>query len=256
MVFFSRLYIFLCEFILSFIYKIPIIRVRNKTHYLWFINSKIILPNNLFYSQDQQELIILYYFNKYNLNLNNLKIIDIGANHPIKINNTFFFEKYFNSTTYSFEPNLYYKKLWSELRPNSKVFFSAIGNLNLNTLFVPKNFDNTVKDLNVYGTLNTPNNVSTDLYDILNITTGSIEDFIKKDFYDLLFIDTEGFELNVLKSINFSDFKFKFIIVENNKIVGGDKNIRDILFHNSYKLICRTYNLDDFYIHKDIYYSL
>ena len=253
---FSRIYIFFCEFILSINYNIPIIRFRSKIFYHRFINSKIILPSNMFYSQDHQELLILYYFNKFNLNLDNLKIIDIGANHPTDINNTLFFEKYFNSKIYSFEPNIFYKNLWSELRPKSNVYFSAIGNINLNTLYVPKNIDDSKSDLNVYGTLNIPKNLNNEIYDIIEISTGRIEDFIKNDFYDILFIDTEGFELNVLKSINFSNFKFNFIIIENNRMPGGNKEIRNILFQNSYKLICRTYNLDDFYIHKDILHSI
>ena len=76
------------------------------------------------FSQLGEDLIINYVFN--GLGIFNIKYLDIGANHPIEINNTYLF--YLNDASgVLIEPDPYYINELKNTRPNDLVLNIGLG---------------------------------------------------------------------------------------------------------------------------------
>ena len=66
-------------------------------------------------------------------------------------------------------------------------------------------------------------------------------------YIDYLSLDTEGSELEILKSVDFSRYKFGIIDVEHNFVEPRRSQIRNLLESNGYKFNVEN-NFDDNYI--------
>ena len=215
-------------------------------------NLKISNSINLFYSQQNQDIIVLNFL-KNNFSLNdNIKIIDIGANHPIKFNNTMLFEKLFNAEIYSIDAQNTFKKIFQETR-KSTFINCAIGQCREEiTFFVPKG-SNDNHDNNMFASSDI-NFIPLDLancIDEIKVTKCPLIDVVPIQEYDILFIDVEGFEEDVLNGIDFSKFNFKIICIENNRSIKSKKTIRKMLLQNHYCWVGRILGFDDIFIFED-----
>lgn len=182
-------------------------------------------------------------------------IIDIGCNHPINFSNSYFFEKYYDFTTLAFDPIAEYKELWTTLRP--KAFFSenAIGDFEGSVILnIPErggNFDD------MFSSLDKDNQRLKDEKTIECVvpcrTLGNI--LKEQDISEILFvsIDVEGFELQVLKGIDFDAVKISCFIIENNsKNLYGSNEIRDLLLSKGYIFKTRILCFDDVFVHESL----
>lgn len=211
------------------------------------------MEERLLFSDDNQELFALNLLRKHFGHAYPKRIVDIGANHPTQINNTYVFEKLFGSTVHSFEPNSGLKPFWDQARPGSLIKFNGIsdekGTLQLT---VPVGRPETAVQDHVYASFNTEkaklSHYGIDETHILEVAVGPLHQFMSPGHYELLFIDTEGHELQVLKGIDFSLFTFDLIVLENNYSAGGDEAIRLLLKKQGYRLALRSYRLDDYYL--------
>ncbi len=70
---------------------------------------------------------------------------------------------------------------------------------------------------------------------------------------DALFIDVEGYEMEVLKGIDFEKINIGCICVENNRKsdVLPDKAMRDFIISKGYRLIARL-TIDDVFVKNDL----
>jgi FkbM family methyltransferase len=222
--------------------------------------TKIFQPVNKedikLYSQDNQDFIVYENFFK---NKKDGFFCDIGGNHPLKINNTRYFEE-LGWDGVAFEPLPHMTKLWAEHR-KAKLFPFALSDHEGDVVFT------VVKD-------------ETGWEDMLSFVkeTGEIESgFVTEEIQvqtkifknimadeninhiDYLSLDVEGHELNVLKGIDFSKVKIDVLTIENNPascILYGDDNIRQFMFGNDYLLWGRTIGLDDIYIAKEFFETI
>lgn len=161
--------------------------------------------------------------------------IDVGANDPKRLNNTYYF----------------YKRGWRgiNIEPDPQCFEKIekyrSEDINLNIGISDKN-----ENLDFYkffpSLLNTFSKNEADKYvsqgyelqEIRKIEVKTLEDVLDKHVdrekeLDLLCIDTEGYDLNVLKGINLKKYKPKFICVEcTHEIEPG--GIMEILHLNGY----------------------
>ena len=91
-------------------------------------NTKIFLPvhknDRKLYSQDNQDYIVYENFFK---NKKDGFFCDIGGNHPLKINNTLYFEE-LGWSGIAFEPLAHMSKLWAEFR-KAKLFPYALSDI-------------------------------------------------------------------------------------------------------------------------------
>ena len=217
------------------------------------VNKKYIKLIPLGYnSQAGQDSIAEYLLKKAYPEMLSLKIVDIGANHPVLINNTVYFEKMYLSNVENIEPNPFFCNLY--LEANRSLHNCAIGISEQELeLLIPQG--GIVSDLgysdNVHATFlrdELPfngNEVKT-----MKCSVKPLVNVLECGHYNLLFIDVEGFEMSVLSGIDFNKFTFDIVFIENNS-----KNRRlDIIYNfmndKGYILYGRIHNLDDIYVNR------
>ncbi len=197
-----------------------------------------IIKNNYFdgyalksYSQEGEDMILRRLFEKQKTGF----YVDVGAHHPKRFSNTFFF----------------YKKGWEGINidamPNSMSLFNKIrpGDINLEIPISDK------KQKLTYYMFNEPalNTFSKDLadkrdgkngYKIISkkdMETSTLEEIFEKHLphgqeIDFMSVDVEGLDLQVLKSNNWKRFRPKFVLVE---VLGS--SIKEIANSKEYKYL-------------------
>ena len=173
------------------------------------------------YSQFGEDLMLKSIFAYiFNMDLKNLKYVDIGANFPITISNTF--NLYENGGSgILVEPNPSFLPLYSLERPRDIVISAGIKfkdgadealyydfgyySIGLNT-FSEERKNEVEKQHKLVKTRKIP------LIDINDV-------FSKMEYIDFVSLDVEGVELEILKTIDFSNKKLrpKLFCVEANK---------------------------------------
>tara|TARA_B100000989_G_scaffold115838_1_gene85279 strand:+ start:978 stop:1709 length:732 start_codon:yes stop_codon:yes gene_type:complete len=173
------------------------------------------------------------------------KFVDLGCFHPTRHNNTFhFYKKNWIGINVDLNPitielfNFFRTKdinincAISDKKGYKKLYFvndfSPLNTLDYNHLkFLKKNFSLTKKDFNEK-----------------RIKTENVNNILKKYKFnrvDFLNIDLEGFEYEVIKSINFKKFKINLICIEilnHNKLSKNkSKKIIQILKKNDFKYL-------------------
>ena len=211
---------------------------NNPIKYLYFFFNKI-LSNLSFkrsYSQGSMDLVLKSIFN----NKQNGVYIDVGCQHPIKNNNTY----------------LLFKKGWTGInidldRVNIDLFnYNRPNDFNFNIAISDK-----IEELDLYyyhqkSPINTLDvNVSkkqgSKIEKTIKIQTNTLTNIINKttiNDIDVLSIDVEGFELKVLKGLDFNKFKPKIIITEFLDLTSKKweipyNNLNNILNSELYKFI-------------------
>lgn len=197
-----------------------------------------IIKNNYFdgfslksYSQEGEDMILRRLFEKQKTGF----YVDVGAHHPKRFSNTFFF----------------YKKGWSGINidamPNSMSLFNKIRPRDIN-LEIPisdkkqklKYYMFNDAALNSFSKELAEKRDGKDDYKIISekeMETSTLEEILKNHLphdqeIDFMSIDVEGLDLQVLKSNNWSRFRPKFVLVE---ILGS--SISDIANSKKYKYL-------------------
>ena len=143
--------------------------------------------------------------------------VDIGAHHPCRFSNTYFFyKKGWSGICIDPLPNT--KKLFKKIRPKDQVLEIGISEVAGKIKYYMFN----EPDLNTFNSevANSRNGVNNfKLIQTIEISTLPLADVLKvytipKSGIDLLSVDVEGFDLEVLKSNDWSVFKPKVIIAE------------------------------------------
>lgn len=218
-------------------------------------NTKVFQPvshhDRKLYSQDNQDYIIYENFFK---NKRNGFFCDIGGNHPLKINNTLYFEE-LGWNGVAFEPLPHMSKLWAEHR-KAKLFPFALSDSEGKVTFT------VVKDVTGWEDMLSFVKETRDVnYDYeteeIQVQTKIFKKIMKEEnitHIDYLSLDVEGHELNVLNGIDFDAVRINVLTIENNPqccTAYGDENIRKLMFKNHFALWGRIVGLDDIYIHQD-----
>lgn len=206
------------------------------------------------YSQHNQDYIVR---NEFFRNKDDGVFCDVGGNHPLKINNTRYFEE-LGWEGLAFEPLPHMKDLWEKHR-KAKLFSFAASDTHGEVVFsVVKNTLGWEDALSYIKTSSSPK-YSHDTEEIL-VQTKPLKDVFEEEsiaIIDYMSIDVEGHELNVLKGIDFDKVKINVLTIENNygglgsRMKYGDDNIREHMFKNNYILWGRIVGLDDIYVRKD-----
>ena len=226
--------------------------------YTW--NYKLYISNYLpknnthkYYSQFGQDIFVL---EKFSNNRDQKIFIDVGANHPINGNNTYLLElKGWEGL--AIEPQEKLRKLWPVMR-KTKCLNYIIGPENKMMDFIEAGADKN----GLSGVVGFNKCQDTDCRKI-TVQQRRLVDILtenKISKVDYLSIDVEGYEMNVLKSINFQKVNITLISIENDlgfkwlPLIGkqlgkelGDNKIRKFLKKEGYQYIARIMN-DDFFI--------
>lgn len=211
--------------------------------------AKIILPQNVIeklniinnnyfdgyalksYSQEGEDMILRRLFEKQKKGF----YVDVGAHHPKRFSNTFFF----------------YKNGWRGINidamPNSMCLFNKIRPRDINIEIPISDKKQKLKyymfnepALNTFSKEIAEKRADKNDYKIISekeMETSTLEEIFKKHLpysqeIDFMSIDVEGLDLQVLKSNNWKQFRPKFVLVE---ILGS--SIKDIANSKEYKYL-------------------
>jgi len=187
--------------------------IRNAIKY----NAKLMKSRyndcNISFSQWGEDIIVNNIFN--NLKYNSITYLDIGANHPIVLNNTWFF--YLNNMKgVLVEPDPELCKLLKRYRKKDIVINSGAGQKGNLTLYKFNNHSlNTFSQKEAESNLQKNNN-----YRIINkvsINILPINSIISENFDsypNFISIDVEGMEMEILQDFNFETFKTEVFCIE------------------------------------------
>jgi len=171
--------------------------------------------------------------------------VDIGCWHPVKASNTYFF--YLRGWKgICIDPNPELKILYDKIRPKDVFVTCALGNNagNLNYYMLNDNFS-SMNTLN-YDFLKSKK-MEKEIKKTIKIPTRSLKMVLddkvsindRLDFFD---IDAEGYDLEVLKSNDWSKYRAKIIVIETDIPLQGDvvSETTQYLEHVDYRLIGKS----------------
>jgi FkbM family methyltransferase len=191
-----------------------ILDVSEKSEELYLFNF-IVRNRRISSSRNYSDLVALFYLGE------GKRYLEIGAGDPISGSDTYFLAKEKNWTGVQIEPDLAIFKRLELIRGDSlKINAAVIGDKDTKKYFLNPN---TMQ-------------LSEKKKSFTQIQTISLE-FILKSYgagFDALFIDIEGGELEVISSIFFLEFEFKFINIER---IWNDNQINKILSNYGYRQI-------------------
>jgi FkbM family methyltransferase len=186
------------------------------------IVTKILLPNSqVAYAQSGEDLILNHLF--YKLGIEKPDYLDIGANHPSYISNTYFFYLR-GSRGVCIEPNpVLYKKI-KQLRPGDIVLNAGIGVTDQEEadfyLFPYEAHGLSTfskKEAEYWGVVGMKNLGKIRYEKVIKVPLISINKVIEKYFTkrpDFISLDVEGLDLELLKSLDYERVAPKIICVE------------------------------------------
>ena len=219
-------------------------------------NPNVILLNphnllNLFYNSDYGEDHFIYkHFFKNDKNSKKRIYFDIGANHPIQSNNTYFFEKK-GWGGYAFEPNPELEKLWKKRK--AKFFLCVLSNKKSDSVPLysyDSNHSTLHKEL-----VSEYLNFEKGNWKEFTVKSTTVNDICSKEnisTIDLISIDVDGHELEVLQGIDFDKIKIQVFIIEYGLL---REKIFNYLTKRNFIFYARTY-LNDIYVHSDFLKSI
>lgn len=177
---------------------------------------------------------------------NNGVFIEVGANDPVMLSNSYLLEK-MGWTGMSFEPIEALCNKWEKAR-TTKCYPYVCGDreewVDFAEIDVEGSDNGVMSSVIGYGFVKNDNSVikrkqMRKLQNIFN--ENNISGF------DLLFVDVEGFELNVLKGIDFNKVNIKCICVENQLFNKGANDLRNFLISNGFVFTARV-GCDDIFV--------
>jgi FkbM family methyltransferase len=155
------------------------------------------------------------------LNFKKGVFIEVGANNGIDQSNTYYLEKLLGWRGYLIEAIPELSQLCKKTRKNSVVFNCA--------LVAPENHGSKIKiayDRSTRGLMSRIDGREGDIVEVIGRTLTDVLIEGKAKSIDFFSLDVEGFELEVLKGLDFSKYKPTLILVETEQL----NQVDDMLF--------------------------
>lgn len=237
-------------------------KFRGKFKDTKIINGYFSYKTSGFYSQaGQDSFLYSEFFKQINSDKFTKVIVDVGCNHPEKYSNSYFFEKYLDFECIAVDPLDDYKNSWLNTRPKAKHFCLALGDQdNEMQLEIPqsKNMNQLpLSDLNtdmLSSFCTSKKNKTSYEFSYRKVRVVRSQKFLEEinlKKIGILSLDVEGFEMNVLRGLDFSATEILIAVIENNtpRIYGSDE-IRLFMQEKGFIFYARFWGLDDIYINK------
>jgi FkbM family methyltransferase len=224
---------------------------KKATERLDYIN-----PEKVSYSQSGEDLIVDYIFKV--RGLNKVSYLDIGANHPCYLNNTYIFYLK-GSSGVNIEPNPKMIERFNNQRPNDVSIAAGAapvqGELTYYELDSPEL--NTFSKEHALHMQEKGHTIHRE--NILPVITINyiIETYFNNISPNVLFIDTEGMDFDLVNSIDFTKYKPEVLCVESVSYEldgSGEKDTKliDLILSKGYMLYADT-NINSIFVRKDFW---
>ena len=174
--------------------------------------------------------------------------VDVGCNHPTFINNTAYLEREKGWTGLSIDAQPDFAVMYSQERRSNFLACCVGAGVGQVTFGVVRDGAGNVLS-GVYDQLpraNVRGHVIR-MQRLVQRPLGIILEEREIREIDCLFIDVEGYELEVLKGIEFSRVSIAIIVLENARGISGDNVIRNFLNERGYRLRMRV-RTDDIFV--------
>ena len=172
--------------------------------------------------------------------------VDVGANHPKLLNNTYYFEKN-GWHGIAFEPQERLRKLW-EAERTTKCLPYVLGGENKRVSFVetPGRDNHVLAGVEGFNKIDRSMPAAAALLTQRRLDEVLLENQIRR--VDYLSIDVEGYEMNVLSGLDLSKIDIKCIDIENDagEPYLGNSGLRRHLLNSGYRQIARLMGDDIF----------
>lgn len=211
------------------------------------------------YSQCGEDLVINYIFKA--LKINNPVYLDIGSNHPVINNNTYLLYKNKNFGV-CIEPDpCLYKKLKRKRNKDRILNIGICGSYNTDQeadFFIMSS--NTLNTFSEKIAEEYQKKCNQKIIKIVKIKLKNINNIIEEYFKstpNLISIDTEGFDFEIIKSLDFDKYKPDIIIVETLTYSTTNLEIKlndiiDFMINKGYFVYCDNY-INTIFVNKIIW---
>ena len=237
-----------------FLARYPQVKVIGGPRYLRFFCPRRIDRWPGFYSQaGQDSFLCTSFFNLLCQDWFPKIFIDIGCNHPIKHNNSYFFEKYLGFRVVAIDALNSHRGEWANTRPSSDFVCTAVGDGAGTVDFQVA--EGCEDDADMFSSVVGASNKSEHLVrKKITVDVRTIDSILSErniNNIGIVSLDIEGYEFNALQGIDFSTTEIMLFVIENNSsgIMGGNA-IRELLIAKGYVFYARIWGMDDVFIHQ------
>jgi FkbM family methyltransferase len=186
--------------------------------------------------------------------------VDIGCNQPIKFSNSYFFEKNLGFECIAIDPLTTYVSHWAQIRPKAKLHNVALGATKGKMDLLTMEDDGMAfreHSPDMFSTFSVENSKLRDgkwrTVEVPVLTAQELFDSDRVSEIGIVSIDVEGFEIEVLKGIDFSRTKIYIAIIENNtQNKFGSDEIRNFMTKNGFAFYARIWGMDDVFVNNDL----
>ncbi len=197
------------------------------------------------FSQSNEDIVVIWALQKLGINIANIQYLELGTNHPVKLNNTYLLSKY-GAHGVLVEPNRNLENIIKVIRKRDRLYVNAISTEEGTAKFFQTN-SNELGTI-AYDKLDSNYAASFHEFDVKEsymvnlITVNSILEKMDKT-PEVFSIDIEGLDLAVLNTMDFDKYHPMMIIAElvawGSKVQEGDE-IVNFLTQKGYHCLYRN----------------
>ena len=195
----------------------------------------------LYFSQEGEDAVVFKILNK-----RDGRYIDVGCNHPIINSNTYFFyRRGWKGVCIDAAPGT--KKLFKKYRPRDTVFECGVSDKSEELTYnvFKESLINTFSEVEAKKRLQ-EGYIPSEKLKFTTFTVGDIVSNTSYSKFDLITVDVEGFDLAIIKTIDFKKYQAEVVIVEdlyfNLNQEKDSENISNIMLKNNYYFYAKTGN--------------
>jgi FkbM family methyltransferase len=179
--------------------------------------------------------------------------VDVGCNHPVKHNNSLFFERHMGFKVLAVDALPTHQPAWAEQRPQADLVITAVGSEEGTVEFEEVEHAGREGDMfsSVRGASGKAQALGRRMRTVPITPLTQILQNRGLTSVGIMSIDIEGYEMHALQGIDFDAIQINAIILENNsEAMLGDDRIRDFLIGKHYRFIARIWGMDDVFVHE------
>ena len=173
-----------------------------------------------------------------------LSYVEIGANHPTRLSNTLLLEES-GWSGISIDPLKKYEHEWANTRKGRFICMAVGAETGERDFIEFSGSEDWIDMMSGFKEYVRQEDYLTFDFRSYKVKMDRLSTIVGDYEFDLLLVDTEGAEIEILKGVDFSICKPRFILIENAQKIGGGSELRAILHSYGYEVVARIGGSDD-----------